>query len=103
MQGDVFIYTLGMSRRDTSSKHRMITTYEDASGLFATVLPDLRHGLDRREQPANLINALLVSMGEMGEGRREIETGDSHRRPVQLPPHTVLLWLRHVGNTAAQR
>ena len=73
MQGYVFTYTLSMSRRDTSSKHRMITTYEDASGLFATVLPDLRHGLDRREQPANLMNSLLASMGEVGgaEGDRD--------------------------------
>ena len=91
------------SNFNTNSKHRMITTYEDAYGLLATVLPDLRHGLDRRNQPANLIISLLASMGEMGEGQREIETGDNHRQPVQLPPQTKLLLLRHQGNTAAQR
>ena len=79
---------------DTSNKHMMITTYMNAFRLFANVLLDLRHGLDRGKLPANIINPLLASIGEE---RREIEVGDNRRRPVQLPPHIVLLWLRHMG------
>ena len=70
MQGDVSTSTLCLSSRETS-KHVMFTT-EDDFGLCASVLPDLRLGLDRGKLQANLINMLLASMGE-GEGRREIE------------------------------
>ena len=71
MQGDVSTVTLCFRR---SSKHVMFTTYRDAFRLFATV-----HGLDRWKPPANLFNLLLASMRE-GEGRREIEAGNKHRR-----------------------
>ena len=68
MQGDVSTSTLSLSKR-SPSKQVMFTT-EDDFRLFATVLPDLRLGLDRWKLLANLINMLLASMGE---GRREIE------------------------------
>ena len=77
MQGDVSTSTLCLSSRETS-KHVMFTT-EDDFGLCASVLPDLRLGLDRGKLQANLINTLLASMGE-GEGRREIEAGNKHSR-----------------------
>ena len=32
---------------------------------------------------------------------RWLETCDNERRPVRLPPHTVLLWSHHVATTAA--
>ena len=77
MQGDVSTFTLCLSRRNTSKD--MMFTNEDAFRLFAIVLPDLRFGLDKWKLPANHINSLLASIGE-GEGRREIEADDNHRR-----------------------
>ena len=75
----------------------MFTTKDDFR-LFATVLPDLRLGLDRWKLPANLINMLLAYMGE---GRREIEECDKHRRlcDCRHTPYSVapITW----GTTAA--
>ena len=76
MQGDVSTFTLCLSRR-VPSKHVMFTT-EDDFRLFATVLSDLRLGLDRWKLLAKLINTLLASMGE-GEGRRAIDPSNKHR------------------------